>query len=333
MTTLVFDLFDITHASSQRDAIAIRAPKIRPATTRAGVVLDRWVTVAAPGDDETVEVEPGPAEIKFGRGSDAPVVGVMIPDVSQVRLSDLLDQGAVVEPTVVDRLWAAIRAGGEPEALAELAERVGVLEQREPTPGLEALTKRVEALEAAHTEPDPYANTSTIKVTDGGDLYNMFRFFAGKELGIFDGDASDITDWFAWGDEELSALDGKTSLSLEVQVQKWEYLPFIPDVTGVEDLSYAFSDMVSLKAVPPLDTSSATNTTYMFGGCSQLTHVPDLSAASVTDASLMFYRCVNLTDGNVRLIGKHPDVGTYNMIEGSGLTREPFYDTEGNPIN
>lgn len=66
MTTLVFDLFDITHASSQRDAIAIRAPKIRPATTRAGVVLDRWVTVAAPGDDETVEVNPAQRRLSSG---------------------------------------------------------------------------------------------------------------------------------------------------------------------------------------------------------------------------------------------------------------------------
>lgn len=308
MTTLVFDLFDITHASSQRDAIAIRAPKIRPATTRAGVVLDRWVTVAAPGDDETVEVEPGPAEIKFGRGSDAPVVGVMIPDVSQVRLSDLLDQGAVVEPTVVDRLWAAIRAGGEPEALAELAERVGVLEQREPTPDLEALTKRVEALEAAHTEPDPYANAPTLKVTDSGVLYNMFLFFAGKELGIFDGDASDITDWDAWGNEEIWE-SGRETIQLETRLKQWEYLPFIPDVTGVENLNHAFSEMFSLKAIPPLDTSSVTDMTYMFAGCA------------------------NLTDGNVRLIGKHPDVDTTKMIYGSGLTREPFYDTEGNPIN
>lgn len=333
MTTLVFDLFDITHASSQRDAIAIRAPKIRPATTRAGVVLDRWVTVAAPGDDETVEVEPGPAEIKFGRGSDAPVVGVMIPDVPQVRLSDLLDQGAVVEPTVVDRLWAAIRAGGEPEALAELAERVGVLEQREPTPDLEALTKRVEALEAAHTEPDPYANAPTLKVTDGGVLYNMFRFFAGKELGIFDGDASDITDWDAWGNEELWALGRETIRSLDAQVKQWEYLPFIPDVTGVESLSYAFNEMISLKAMPPLDTSSVTDMAYMFGSCFQLQHVPDLNTSQVTDMSNMFVGCANLTDGNVRLIGKHPDVDTTNMILHSGLTREPFYDTEGNPIN
>ena len=37
-----------------------------------------------------------------------------------------------------------------------------------------------------------------------------------------------------------------------------------------------------------------------------------------------------LTDGNVRCIGKNSGVNTGNMITNSGLTRLPFYDTNGN---
>lgn len=312
LTTLVFDLFDITHASSQRDAIAIRAPKIRPATTRAGVVLDRWVTVAAPGDDETVEVEPGPAEIKFGRSPDAPVVQVVIPDMPKVRLSDLLDQGAVVEPTVVDRLWAAIRAGGEPEALAELAERVGVLEQREPAPGkdgqdgkdapdltpdLEALTKRVEALEAAHAAP---AKPVEVMPATPGD--------------------QDALKWL------------RSTLTRYGQDYMVTELPFDIDSRQATNMHGMFASCSSLTSVPQMDTRNVTKMSNMFYNCSSLTTVPQMDTSRVTNMAYMFSYCRSLTDGNARLVGKHPDVNTTNMITNSGLTREPFYNTEGNPI-
>lgn len=81
-----------------------------------------------------------------------------------------------------------------------------------------------------------------------------------------------------------------------------------------------------------LDTSNVTNTYYMFDGCSSLTSVPDLDTSNVTSVSYMFYGCSSLTDGNVRLIGKNRTMSTTAMILNSGLTREPFYDTNGNPI-
>ena len=71
----------------------------------------------------------------------------------------------------------------------------------------------------------------------------------------------------------------------------------------------------------------------MFEFCSKLTSVPDMDTSSVTDVRYMFYDCSALTDGNVRLIGKHPNVSTTGMITGSGLTREPWYTADGRPID
>ena len=81
-----------------------------------------------------------------------------------------------------------------------------------------------------------------------------------------------------------------------------------------------------------LDTSQATNLVRMFDGCRSLVTVPDLDTSQATDLSDMFADCSALTDGNVRRIGRHPYADTFGMIDGSGLTREPFYDTNGNPI-
>ena len=60
--------------------------------------------------------------------------------------------------------------------------------------------------------------------------------------------------------------------------------------------------------------------------------MPDLDTAAVTTVHSMFRNCSALTDGNVRLIGKKSGVVTTSMITGSGLTRMPFFDTNGNPI-
>ena len=104
------------------------------------------------------------------------------------------------------------------------------------------------------------------------------------------------------------------------------------DTSQATNMSDMFRNCSSLTSVPDLDTSQATNMNYMFDGCSSLTSVPDLDTSQATYMSGMFYGCSSLTDGNVRCIGKHPDVATLFMIQNSGLTREPFYDTNGNPI-
>lgn len=104
------------------------------------------------------------------------------------------------------------------------------------------------------------------------------------------------------------------------------------DTSSVTSMTVMFSFCSSLTSAPNMDTAQVTNMGGMFQGCSALTTVPDLDAANVTDAGWMFWSCSALADGNVRLIGKHPDVDTTGMIDNSGLTREPFYDTNGNPI-
>ena len=111
-----------------------------------------------------------------------------------------------------------------------------------------------------------------------------------------------------------------------------EVLPFQLDTSQSTAMTNFFYGCTSLTSVPDLDTSNVTSMSYMFSGCSALTHVPDLTTSNVTDAGWMFNSCTLLTDGNVRLIGKHPNVDTNAMILNSGLTREPFYDTAGNPI-
>ena len=92
-------------------------------------------------------------------------------------------------------------------------------------------------------------------------------------------------------------------------------------------------DYRTVEEIPfEIDTSQVTNMGDMFDGCSSLTTVPPMDTSQVTNMYDMFRRCSALTDGNVHLIGKHPSVNTARMIQDSGLTREPFYDSSGQPI-
>ena len=109
-------------------------------------------------------------------------------------------------------------------------------------------------------------------------------------------------------------------------------IPFGIDPRQATDMYGMFSGCSSLTTVPDMDTSQVTNMAAMFSRCSSLTTVPDMDTSQVTDMYDMFRGCSALTDGNVRLIGKHPGVNTARMIQNSGLTREPFYDSSGRPI-
>ena len=130
----------------------------------------------------------------------------------------------------------------------------------------------------------------------------------------------------------------------------------VMDTSQVTDMQSMFLDCSSLTTVPDMDTSQVTNMMSMFDGCSSLTTAPAMDTSQVTDMRSMFYDCSSLTtvpdmdtrnvaimydmfrdcssltDGNVRLIGKRTGVSTVRMIQGSGLTREPFYDSSGQPI-
>ena len=104
------------------------------------------------------------------------------------------------------------------------------------------------------------------------------------------------------------------------------------DTSQVTTMQSMFYNCRALTTVPDMDTSQVTNMSSMFYGCSSLTSVPDMHTSNASDVGRMFYGCSSLTDGNVRLIGKRTGVNTYGMITQSGLTREPFYDSSGQPI-
>ena len=109
-------------------------------------------------------------------------------------------------------------------------------------------------------------------------------------------------------------------------------IPFDIELVGTGSTMNMFYDCAALTHAPVMDTSQVTNMGNMFFNCSLLTSVPDMDTAQVTNVGSMFFGCASLTDGNVRLIGRHPQVDTAFMIDGSGLTRLPFFDAAGNPI-
>ena len=113
-----------------------------------------------------------------------------------------------------------------------------------------------------------------------------------------------------------------------------ENLPFKLDISQVENMNYMFQGCESLTSVPAMDTSKATSMFSMFDGCTSLTSVPDMDTSKVTDTSYMFRKCESLTDGNVRLLRATTSKPKSRsaMIQGSGLTREPFYLFDGTPI-
>lgn len=105
------------------------------------------------------------------------------------------------------------------------------------------------------------------------------------------------------------------------------------DTAHITHMGSMFSECEALVTIPPLDTSSLFNAAYMFEGCTALTSVPDMQTSNLTNAKHMFDNTPELRNGEVRLIGMHPEVTTTNMIRGSGLTREPFYTPDGSPID
>lgn len=320
MTMLIFDLLDVSRESSKYDSISVRAPKIRPARTRPGVVTDRWVTVRAPEGVEMVEVETGPMEVRIGSGSTAPVFRVVVPDVDEVYLGDLLGQDEFVEPTVVDRLWAAIRGGGADtskldyllDAINVLARRVGVDPVEWPTTITPVPPVNEEPVvpedPAAPEEPAVVGNGITIDSAQ--HFRNLLIWHYLRERGVVEGEYT-VTDHKGWVREARN------------QFPRDQYTAAIADTRAMTQLPFH------------IDTSQVTDMSSMFTGFQALTTVPDLDTSQVTNTSDMFVGCRSLTDGNVKLIrrdGTKPTIRT-DMIVGSGLRREPFYDQNGNPID
>ena len=113
-----------------------------------------------------------------------------------------------------------------------------------------------------------------------------------------------------------------------------ENLPFKLDTSQVTIMSQMFRDCSSLTTVPDMDTSKVMDMSHMFRGCSSLTTVPDMDTSKVTRMTYMFLDCESLTDGNVRLLRATTSKPNSRsaMIQGSGLTREPFYLYDGTPF-
>lgn len=103
------------------------------------------------------------------------------------------------------------------------------------------------------------------------------------------------------------------------------------NVTRMDNMFYGCSSLVT---APQLSTASVTRMSYMFDGCSSLTSVPNMDARALTGANYMFRNTPALKDGKVKLIRPTATKPTAygGMINGSGLTREPFYLTNGTPI-
>lgn len=103
-------------------------------------------------------------------------------------------------------------------------------------------------------------------------------------------------------------------------------LPFGLDTSLATNLTGLFEGMAALEVVPSMYILNVTVMDSMFDGCAALTTIPDLRTGNVTSAVRMLAGTSALVDGQVRLIGRNQGVDTTDMIVGSGLTREPFYD-------
>ena len=177
--------------------------------------------------------------------------------------------------------------------------------------------------------------------------YEGQRVFSGKPVEVMPPTPNwyDAQDWLRgrlteYGESYQTVkeipfeIDTGESSNLDSMFRGCSSLTTVPDMDtrNVTSMLSMFDDCSSLTTAPVMDTSQATDMRSMFRDCSSLTTVPDMDTRNVTSMADMFRGCSSLTDGNVRLIGKRTGVSTVRMIQDSGLTREPFYDSSGQPI-
>ena len=182
---------------------------------------------------------------------------------------------------------------------------------------------------------------------------------------------SNVTDmgWMFYGCTALVSaplLDTSKVENMEGMYSACNFLVDVPlmNTANVTNMGETFNSCSSLTTVSFTDTSKVTNMNMMFNWCEALEHAPVMDTSNVTDMYMMFcdnyalvsvpdyrthnvlnvegifYACSLLTDGNVRLIGRNPAVTGDELpdnggwaIEDSGLTRFPWFDETGNPIN
>ena len=171
------------------------------------------------------------------------------------------------------------------------------------------------------------------RLTEYGESYQTVKEIPFE---IDTGESSNLDSMFRGCSSLTTVPDMDTSQVTDVQsmFRGCSSLTTAPvmDTSQATNMLSMFDGCSSLTTAPVMDTSQATDMRSMFRDCSSLTTVPDMDTRNVTDVSDMFRGCSSLTDGNVRLIGKRTGVSTVRMIQDSGLTREPFYDSSGQPI-
>ena len=171
------------------------------------------------------------------------------------------------------------------------------------------------------------------RLTEYGESYQTVKEIPFE---IDTGESSNLDSMFR-GCSSLTTvpdMDTRNVTDVQSMFRGCSSLTTVPDMdtSQVTNMLSMFDGCSSLTTAPVMDTSQATDMRSMFRGCSSLTTVPDMDTSQATDMSDMFRGCSSLTDGNVRLIGKRTGVNTVRMIRDSGLTREPFYDINGQPI-
>lgn len=143
----------------------------------------------------------------------------------------------------------------------------------------------------------------------GGDnwLFTYMNWFSGDPWHLESVEAV-MQRLFGLDDEDIDSAFNESEERKFSIIGQVELLPFKP----VPDRHYAAG---------------------MFAGLSNLRALPTIDMSGVTNARSMFAGCTSLKDGMVKLINREPGVDTTDMIKDSGLTREPWYDADGNPID
>ena len=171
------------------------------------------------------------------------------------------------------------------------------------------------------------------RLTEYGESYQTVKEIPFE---IDTGESSNLDSMFRGCSSLTTVPDMDTSqvTNMQSMFRNCSSLIAVPDMdtSQVTEMQSMFDGCSSLTTAPVMDTSQATDMRSMFRDCSSLTTVPDMDTRNVTLMNDMFRGCSSLTDGNVRLIGKRTGVNTVRMIWDSGLTREPFYNSSGQPI-
>ena len=263
----------------------------------------------------------------------APVDGWDVSSLSQGVRESLgrADSAITVVPTAT-----ASSAGG-----VKLAGDLAGTWDAPTVPGLETVMKRIALLEQMRDvlvlTPDDTTQTQVREELERRGLEVSTVERVPFSIDARNAKDKSLASMFAWyGKLREAPLIFNTSqvTNMSNMFSACSSLTAVPEMntSNVTNMKRMFSDCSSLTAVPEMNTSNVTNMERMFSDCSNLTHVPDLATHNVDNAEQMFINCKKLTDGNVRLIGKKDGVNTRAIRSASGLTRDPFYTPDGQPI-